>query len=65
VGNPAHKKIADGSARQIGGAYAGSAEEIARMVDSRENHDDAANNIDRFDVDSRAAQVQSRRRSAD
>src|ERR1017187_7521542 len=48
--NPARKEQWNRRLSGVGGIQAGIAEEIPRMVESHEDHNDAANHVNRFDA---------------
>jgi hypothetical protein len=48
---PAREKPRNRRGGEVGGAHAGIAREVPRMIESQENHDDAANHVDRFNPD--------------
>ena len=50
MGDPAGKKKSSGGLVKIGGADGAIAKEIADMIERHQDHDDATNDVDRFDA---------------
>ena len=51
MSDPSSEEQGDGGGGGIGGSKAGVAEVIAGVIESHQNHDDAAQQVDRFDAD--------------
>ena len=49
VGDPAREEESDGGGGKVG-RRAGLAEEVSRVIERHDDHDDAANDVDRFEA---------------